>query len=122
MRKKWTLTRRIRRRLNRIFVAVWRRRLCSWLPRLVWLDDEIDVVVTLANDTARPDQHSPALFNRGSFEIEKALRNLGITFDICMGQGGCDWQWDYSLSGPISVRFKGRAKRPERRLRRDPTI
>jgi hypothetical protein len=51
-------------------------------------------------------------------DTEAALSRLGVGFDKGMGPDGRDWEWDYSLRGPISVRFKRRAQRPERRLGR----
>ncbi len=115
---------RLRVLWGRLMREVWHFRLKRWIPRLVWLGDEIDVVVTLTEDKL-PEGLGPAdnplrlLFSGGLFEIEKQLRTMGITFDTSMGFGGRDWEWDYSLAGPISVRFKGRAKHPERRVRKE---
>lgn len=39
-------------------------------------------------------------------EAEKALRKLGITFDTGAGFGFRDWEWDFSLKGPINVYFQ----------------
>lgn len=99
-----------RRRLARL-----RRR----LPYLVWHGDEIDVGVTFFNfplqeglDLEGAYRH---LHSGKIHEIEKALRDVGVTFDKGMGFGGRDWEWDWSLEGPISVSFRRRAKRPELR-------
>lgn len=81
----------------------WLRRLRRKLPYLVWHGDELDVRVTLRGDTDL------------LFAAQTPLRDLGISFDTGMGNGGRDWEWDFSLQGPISVRFGGRAKYPERR-------
>lgn len=101
---------------------MWRRR---YIPFLVWWGDEIDVKVTLRDNKlpsiegASPEiaaQAALQALSRGSFyEVEKLMREVGISFDTGMGFGGRDWEWDYSLSGPISVTFKGRAQNPERR-------
>lgn len=98
---------------------VWYLRLNWWLPRLVWLDDELDVVVSFT-DFRLPDDldvngASSALFAGTAHEIEQRLRQIGIGFDRGMGSHGRDWEWDWSLTGPISVRFRGRASAPERR-------
>ena len=37
------------------------------------------------------------------FEIERLLAKNGITFDTGSGFGKRDWQWDWSLEGPIEV-------------------
>lgn len=41
-------------------------------------------------------------------QIERLLGELGITFDRGIGFGGRDWEWDWSLSGPVTVRAKTR--------------
>lgn len=44
------------------------------------------------------------------FDAEASLRKAGITFDTGAGFGSRDWEWDFSLSGPIEIyhkRFKG---------------
>ena len=55
--------------------------------------------------------NSPNSLNKA----KQHLNEIGITFDSGMGFDGRDWEWDYSLEGPISVRFKRRAANPERR-------
>lgn len=99
-----------------------------FIPHLVWYGAEIDVVVTLMQDKlppfsgATPDVVANAAYHvltNGAFaEIERTFREMGITFDKGMGFDGRDWEWDYSLKGPISVRFKRRARYPERRRER----
>ena len=37
------------------------------------------------------------------FQIEKLFLELGINFDTGGGFGGRDWEWDWSLSGPIKL-------------------
>lgn len=94
-------------------------RLRRRLPYLVWRDDEIDVVVTFPAATlpAGLDLHDAMreLYSGPLHEIESQLSRLGIGFDKGVGFGGRDWEWDCSLSGPISVRFRRRSKRPLRR-------
>jgi len=40
------------------------------------------------------------------FEIEKKLLEIGITFDTGAGCGKRDWEWDWSLKGPVTVTTK----------------
>jgi hypothetical protein len=116
---------RWRRICNRFALEVWHWRLKRWIPRLVWLDDEIDVRITLMQDKLpqvkfKPGEEAAALkplFSGAFAEMEQTFQELGINFDSGMGREGREWEWDWSLSGPISVRFRGRAKRPE--LRRE---
>jgi hypothetical protein len=93
---------------------VWHLRLKRWIPRLVWLNDEIDVVVTLQEHKLSGAQDDSVLW-----EVEDRLRRMGLRFDTGMGLEGRDWEWDWSLSGPVSVRFRGRAKRPDLRIKRE---
>lgn len=84
-------------------------------PRLVWPDDEVDVTITFRE--AVLDQTDPlgSLFRGHLAEVERQLNEIGITFDKGVGLNDRDWEWDWSLSGPINVRFRSRAKHPERR-------
>lgn len=91
------------------------------LPYLVWYGDELDVGVTLSQDKLTADSMEGAFkqFNSGAFvEIEKIFSEMGIGFDKGLGLDGRDWEWDWSLQGPISIRFRSRATKPERRLER----
>jgi hypothetical protein len=104
---------------------LWRHRLRRMLPRLVWIGDEIDVCITFTEDKLplieRPDAESAIsaglqYLNSGALaKLETLLEELGIEFDRDAGPDGRDWEWDWSLSGPISVQFRGRAQRPEQR-------
>jgi len=40
------------------------------------------------------------------FKIEKLLYDIGVTFDSGAGFGGRDWEWDWSLKGPVKVYLK----------------
>ncbi len=95
------------------------------LPYLVWWNDELDVTVTFSQDKLPVIEMHPSddpakafkpLFSGAFADIERNLRELGIEFDKGMGFGGRDWEWDWSLKGPISVRFRGRASRPHLRM------
>ena len=91
------------------------------LPHLVWRGDEIDVRVTLSTDRLNAADTADAFrqLHSGAFtEIERLFRDMGIGFDTGMGPDGRDWEWDFSLKGPISVQFRSRAQRPERRMER----
>jgi hypothetical protein len=108
------------------------RRLRNWcasirrrLPYLVWQDDELDVRVTLTEARLHPfefrlEEGFPVaavdyLSGGHCASIERALGEMGIEFDKGGGIGGRDWEWDWSLRGPISVRFRSRATKPELR-------
>jgi hypothetical protein len=96
-------------------------RLRRKLPYLVWWNDELDVSVTLLKDKLLTDDASVAFrdLNSGTFaEVEKKLSEAGIHFDKGLGPEGRDWEWDWSLVGPINIRFRGRAKYPELRKER----
>lgn len=101
-------------------VESWcRRNISRRLPRLVWFGDEVDVCVTFSEDPINEVDPMVGLFSGGMAEIESQLRRMGIKFDRGQGCSGRDWEWDWSLSGPISVRFRGRAKKPELRKAED---
>lgn len=118
---------RWRAALSRAYYWMARQRR-RFLPYLVWYGDELDVRVTFTADKLPPIE-GPDLqaamreafteFQRSPLvETEEALRRLGVGFDTGMGGDGREWEWDFSLSGPISVQFKRRARRPERRTAR----
>lgn len=107
-------------RIDGIFTRLRRR-----LPYLVWYGDELDVRVIFTADKLPPIEGKSldAVLGeaiaeyQGSplVETESALRRLGVSFDTGMGSEGRDWEWDWSLRGPISVRFKSRATSPQHR-------
>ena len=103
---------------NHIWREVWCLRLRRWLPRLVWIGDEIDVRVKFPEDPLQPGNEFPGLFSGGLYDIQKQLLRMGISFDSGCGPDGRDWEWDYSLSGPMRVTFVGRARRPDERVRK----
>lgn len=39
-------------------------------------------------------------------DAEKLLRKAGIYFDTGHGEGKRNWQWDWSLKGPVEVKLK----------------
>lgn len=96
-------------------------RLRRRLPYLVWWNDEVDVTVTLTENRlpkglTNENTDPIATLNQGAFyEIERRLNELGIEFDTGLGFGGRDWEWDWSLRGPIHIKFRGRSRKPERR-------
>ena len=106
-------------------IKYWYIRLRRKLPYLVWWNDELDVTVTLSQDKLDPTAPNPfkSLFGGAFYEVEKIFREMGISFDTGMGCEGRDWEWDFSLKGPISIRFRSRAQKPERRMERPkPTL
>jgi hypothetical protein len=109
----------IRKAWNWLAYRIWYWRLRRWLPRLVWIGDELDVLVQLSEHPLNPDDPMASLAGGNVHIAEDAIRALGVNFDTGSGGAGRDWEWDYSLAGPISVRFKGRAAKPERRIRQE---
>ncbi|KKM87890.1 hypothetical protein LCGC14_1264340 [marine sediment metagenome] len=43
---------------------------------------------------------------RKLFEVERLLSELGVHFDTGSGCGGRDWEFDWSLQGPVKVLFR----------------
>ena len=85
-------------------------RISRRFPRLVWYGDEIDVRVTFKGIGVLGGGFEQ------EFDADRLFRDMGINFDTGCGCHGRDWEWDWSLRGPISVKFRGRAKHPERRI------
>lgn len=94
-------------------------------PRLVWHGDEVDVRITFKEAKLPPmpfggEEHALTQavksLNSGALAaVERQLAEIGIGFDKGMGLEGRDWEWDWSLRGPVSVTFRGRARKAERR-------
>jgi hypothetical protein len=87
-------------------------------PYLVWYDQEIDVGVRFVSYrlfAADFDEAFAQFYSGKIYEAERLLKDVGLHFDTGMGCGGRDWEWDYSLTGPISVRFRRRARYPDKR-------
>lgn len=85
-------------RLDRL--KLWLERLRRKLPHLVWHGDEVYVRVHIAIDDEAQ--------LKKLWATEQALRDLGIGFDTGTAMGSCmrrDWEWDWSLRGPISLRY-----------------
>ena len=108
--------------------ALWLGRWRAWIrrkiPRLVWIGDEIDVCVTITSHplpqdltfaaegfAALADEYASREGRRDALgRAETALRDLGLSFDKGSGFDGRDWEWDWSLKGPIRVQFRARHK------------
>ncbi len=71
--------------------------LSARIPRLVWRRDACEVLVSFDLSKVSFDQVRKA---------EDALAELGVHFDRGTGCGERHWEWDFSLEGPIQVRFK----------------
>lgn len=100
-------------------LGIWFFRFRRRLPYLVWYGDELDVGVILSRYKLNPDgDPTKQLFTGTAADVEIALRDMGISFDTGIGNHGRDWEWDWSLRGPISVRFKSRATAPQLRMER----
>lgn len=114
-------------------IGVWRSRVNNWLsaqrrrlPYLVWHGDDLDVRITFVENRLVPTEFNPDnpssirnvqdQLNAGLLpDIERKMREIGVTFDKGLGPDGRDWEWDWSLSGPVNIRFIGRASKPEKR-------
>ena len=84
----------------RMFKKLWqtlRRWRARYTPSIVWRRQRIEVGIHF--DLSKVDRVD-------LFEIEKLLHKNGIYFDTGSGFGNRDWEWDFSLRGPIDVRFK----------------
>lgn len=105
-----SILRRAGYRLSYLFSRVRRK-----LPHLVWRDDEVDVCVTMKDLGALGGEITS---RERLFQAQKFLNEMGICFDTGSGFHGRDWEWDFSLRGPISVRFRRVTEHPERRTAR----
>lgn len=89
------------------------------IPRLVWKGDELDVMLVLTTDgtivTDEPAEKVP-FKTQALKEALLKLQEAGIMFDTGVRLNGTRWYLDSSLSGPMRVKFIGRAKKPMRRL------
>lgn len=82
----------------------------KYIPYLVFYDQEIDVLVTWKeNKLSQNADVNAALkqLNQGHLaQIENMMSEIGITFDKGIGFEGRDWEWDFSLTGPVNVKFR----------------
>ena len=72
---------------------LWNR----YIPSIVFRGDEVEVGIHFKQAEIDLDDLS---------KIEELLLKNNIHFDKGAGFGERDWEWDYSLQGPVSVRFK----------------
>lgn len=94
----------LRRALAELMVAkmlnMWRWVKTLWaryIPNIVWRRQPVQVGIHF--DLSKVDRQD-------IFEIEKLLNKNGIYFDTGAGCGNRDWELDWSLRGPVEVRFK----------------
>ena len=84
------------------------------LPMLVWYGQDVDVTVTFSDLRLAPDCTVDGIRYEGDIETlwraEVALRQLGLSFDCGTGHNGRDWEWDYSLRGPVKLAFRRKHK------------
>ena len=96
------------------FGVMWTR-FSRRFPRLVCFGQEIDVTITFTQAGLGT--------SRGALDdVEDSLQLLGIGFDRGSGFDGRDWEWDWSLKGPVRVVFRGAAKKPHLRRERPKPI
>ena len=89
-----------------------------WIPYLVWQGQPVWVRITFTEaklphiEAASIEElgaRAAAFMNSGHLAmIERDLNEIGVEFDKGVGLDGRDWEWDWSLRGPMEVRFVGR--------------
>ena len=77
------------------------RHIYRHIPHLVWPHQEVEVGITF---THLPLGTSGVHFE-SLWQAENALHEVGLSFDTGAGCNGRDWEWDWSLKGPVQVRF-----------------
>lgn len=89
------------------------------IPFIVYWDDEVNVCVTwLENKLPEGVTKEAAIkvLNSGPiYQIENLASEIGVDFDKGISFEGRDWEWDFSLRGPISLKFRGPCETKERR-------
>ena len=104
--------------LSRLYTkwVLFRRK---FIPYLVFYGEELDVGITWKENKLRQNStigDAMKQLDSGHLsKIENMLSEIGIGFDKGIGCGGRDWEWDWSLSGPVSVRFRRVCKTKEKR-------
>lgn len=101
-------------RLLQIRLLSWWHRVKALFPRLVWQGDEIDVVITFKNDPIHYGSLGDSVRGLGYGAIAEAkdkLERAGITFDQSMSEEGRHWEMDFSLRGPVSIKFRSKSNR-----------
>lgn len=96
-------------------VQYWLIRLRKrYIPYLEWWGQEINVRAVFKEDRLpknlfiKDPEDAMKYLNRGCLsEVERHLAEIGITFDRGMGCGGRDWELDWSLQGPLNIKFTG---------------
>ncbi len=94
---------------------LYNRYIRPFIPALVWRGQEIDVNINFP----MPNKENK-LDIRDLFEAESYLYKYGINFDTGAGlmkrpEARRDWEWDFSLRGNVSVKFRGVCKTKEKR-------
>ena len=85
-----------------------------FIPHLVWYNDEVDVRISFKGLVNGVPTH---VSTTELHIIENILNKMGIGFDLGFHhmEFRRDWEWDYSLKGPVAVQFRRRVERPENR-------
>ena len=60
---------------------------------------EVEVSIHIETNKMTPEQYEHLK------QAEKHLLEAGISFDTGGGFGGRDWEWDWSLEGPVTVYY-----------------
>ena len=94
---------------------LYRTYIRQFIPALVWDGQEIDVNINFP----MPNEENK-LDIRDLFKAERSLYEYGLNFDTGAGlmkgpEARRDWEWDFSLRGNVSVKFRGVCKTKEKR-------
>lgn len=75
---------------------------CKYIPYLVYRNKPI--YARLVFDASKVNYEDMC-------NLRSCFHKLGITFDSGAGFGDIDWEFDWSLKGPIKVVFTGKPKK-----------
>jgi hypothetical protein len=94
---------------------LYNRHIRPLIPALVWRGQEVDVNINFP----MPNEENK-LDIRNLFDAERSLYEYGLNFDTGAGlmkgpEARRDWEWDFSLRGNVSVKFRGVCKTKEKR-------
>lgn len=100
-------------------VGFWWNRFMYSMPRLVWPGQEVDVTIHfngigLSQRTGDFNEWLAEIKNaeiKNYYDAIVALNSMGVHFDTGVGLDCAEWNFDYSLSGPVKVRYVGNRKK-----------
>jgi len=98
-----------------MFLKKIRSKIEAGMPKPQRHGEEVEVTIQIDTSKMTEDQKNKM------FKAQSLLHELGISFDTGFScpDGIRDWEWDWSLSGPIKVIFRRFVKdNPENRYNR----